>query len=59
MDCGKETQRLDQKNAIEFVQLKMSAEDGNGVKIEDGWSKTNKRRVNLLYAIGRFNDVVR
>lgn len=59
MRLWKRNRRLDQKNAIEFMELKMSAENRDGVKIEDRWSKTHERRVELLYAIGRLNDVVR
>jgi hypothetical protein len=41
------------------MKLQMSAENWDRVKIEDRWGKTHERRVNLLYAIGRFDDVVR
>jgi len=49
---------LDQKDAIEFMELGVPSEIEKLGEVKDSWERTNRRNVNLLDAVCRLNDVV-
>ncbi len=52
--------RLDQKDAIELMQLEVSSEIQNRVEIKNRLGKADKRNVCSLWdPVHRLNDVVR
>jgi hypothetical protein len=58
VNCGKEIRRLDQKNSVEFVQLKMSSEIDDSTKLKCNPGETDKFNNSLLRLVCRLNDVV-
>ena len=42
VNCGKETRRLDQKNSVEFVQLKVSSEIDNSIELKSDRGETDR-----------------
>ena len=57
-EMWKEIWRLDQKDVVEFMELKVSSKIENRRGIKDSAGKTNKRNVSVLCVVCRFNDVV-
>ena len=57
-EMWKEIWRLDQKDVVEFMELKVSSEIENRIGMKDSWSKTNERNTGLLCGICRLNDIV-
>ena len=57
-EMWKETWRLDQKDVVEFMELKVSSEIENRIGMKDSRSKTNERNTGLLCGICRLNDIV-
>ena len=58
-NCGKEIRRLDQKNSVEFVQLKVSSEINDSIELKCDRGETDKNNISLLRLVCRLNDVVR
>lgn len=57
-ELWKEPLRLDQKYAVEFVELRMFSELEKQIKMADRRDQSNELAVGLFSSAGRFDDVV-
>jgi len=58
VNCGKETRGLDQKNSVEFVQLKVSSEIDNSIELKSDWGEADRTNSSLFRLVCRLNNVV-